>query len=351
MLGMISVRRSIDDLDKVASTAEHNERLASQSIAAWQVSLRSVQHRVIPLIPEAGNPVSREWEALCKTIRTGMPEDVLAKTSAEVDRLLERYATGVKTVKEQDLIALRNILSVLAAAADGIRYRSETSCGELHELGASLSRLAEVESAEELRTRLSEEANSLREIVEKMEKDARTAEAGMRDDLLAFQLRLIEAEAAAVTDSLTGLSNRRLLERELDLRIQNGVSFCVILFDVDEFKSVNDRFGHDCGDQVLRSVAHALREQVRPGDVVARWGGDEFFAILDCPLKDALRRSKQISQKLDTRYSVQWGNRTIQVAVKASVGVVEHQRGESAVDLFRRVDQAMYAAKPVPARA
>jgi len=105
--------------------------------------------------------------------------------------------------------------------------------------------------------------------------------------------------------------------------------------------------GHsDCGDQVLKLFAHILNEQVRPGDVVARWGGDEFFVLFDCELKDALKRAQQIASRLSTRYEFYVDGKSVTLPLRASAGVVEYRTGESAADLFRRADQAMYAAKP-----
>jgi diguanylate cyclase len=79
--------------------------------------------------------------------------------------------------------------------------------------------------------------------------------------------------------------------------------------------------------------------------VVARWGGDEFFVILDCVMKDALRRSQQISEKLARRYEMVWNGKKTPIGLRASSGVVEYCCGETAEELFRRADQAMYAVK------
>src|SRR5207245_4052528 len=97
----------------------------------------------------------------------------------------------------------------------------------------------------------------------------------------------------AATDALTGLANRRTLETELDRAVARArrrrkpVSF--VLLDVDHFKALNDTFGHQAGDEVLRDVARSLATQVRPEATVARYGGEEFAVLLpDCSAEEAV---------------------------------------------------------------
>src|SRR5690606_40678017 len=88
----------------------------------------------------------------------------------------------------------------------------------------------------------------------------------------------------AITDSLTGLYNRRYFQNELRREIararRTGSVFSVLILDLDDFKSINDRFGHKEGDRVLQQVADTLRRTCRRTDVVARWGGEEFAVLL-----------------------------------------------------------------------
>src|SRR4029079_9286753 len=103
-------------------------------------------------------------------------------------------------------------------------------------------------------------------------------------DVTAEKDLIAEREREAMTDALTGISSRRAAEAALGLELaraeRSGKSFSVALFDIDHFKHVNDAHGHLAGDEVLRQVAAVLAAQVRRTDVVARWGGEEFVAIL-----------------------------------------------------------------------
>lgn len=161
---------------------------------------------------------------------------------------------------------------------------------------------------------------------------------------------LEQVELLASLDPLTGVANRRDLDRELDARIGAGQEFCVLLFDVNGFKTINDRYGHLYGDQVLKQVAARLASQVRVRDYVCRWGGDEFLAILACDLAIASSRSRQIAERLNGSYHIAAEGREIQVSVTVTVGFVQYRSGESAEELFRRADDAMYREKHVPRR-
>lgn len=139
----------------------------------------------------------------------------------------------------------------------------------------------------------------------------------------------------AVVDELTGVLNRRgivgQLEREIARADRGGGPLSLLFFDLDDFKRVNDEFGHQAGDAILQQTAYALSAGVRLGDWVGRLGGDEFVVVApDCPPEAAHALAARLRAALQTR---------------ASVGVAAHQFGESARDLLDRADAAMYANK------
>lgn len=152
---------------------------------------------------------------------------------------------------------------------------------------------------------------------------------------------------AARTDPLTGLLNRRamleLLEYEDKRTQRQGTPFCIVLGDLDHFKQINDHYGHQAGDQVLREVAVRLRQQLRGQDTVARWGGEEFILLLP---NTRLAGAVQVAEKL----RVQVAALTITVSdqrlqTSLSLGVSECAAGGEVGDSIRRADLAMYEAK------
>ncbi len=155
-------------------------------------------------------------------------------------------------------------------------------------------------------------------------------------------------ESVAATDALTGLPNRRAAEeqlrRELGRAERYGGDVSVVWFDLDRFKEVNDVHGHEAGDAVLREIGAALRPELRASDVLARWGGEEFVAIL--PEQDraaAARTAERLRATLEAHPMMKAVGTGLRVT--ASFGVAWWRAGEAPRDVLRRADRAMYRAK------
>jgi diguanylate cyclase (GGDEF)-like protein len=150
----------------------------------------------------------------------------------------------------------------------------------------------------------------------------------------------------STVDSLTGLYNRTFffsaLEREIARGDRSGRAFCLVMLDLDDLKAVNDRFGHVAGDQVLRSVADTMKSGVRKIDVAARYGGDEFVALL--PETDPTG-GWVLAEKIRLTVAEQ-GMPGVEPTPTVSVGVVSYPAdGRSADALLVSADRAMYASK------
>lgn len=147
----------------------------------------------------------------------------------------------------------------------------------------------------------------------------------------------------ATTDGLTGLVNHRTLQGILRDQIKKSKKkkgkLAIILLDVDHFKSFNDDYGHQEGDEVLRSIGKILMDNVREEDVVARYGGEEFMAILPgASIEIAIERAEVLRTAIE---GFGWKNKT----VTASFGIAEFERKISPTELITRADKALYAAK------
>lgn len=151
----------------------------------------------------------------------------------------------------------------------------------------------------------------------------------------------------ATTDPLTLLYNRgymvELAGRHIAEREHAGRRLAFLLMDVDHFKQVNDLHGHDCGDRVLSQVGALLREALREGDSVGRWGGEEFLALL--PGADT-RQATQVAERVRQAVAgYDWSLYGLHAPVTLSIGVSEHQAGEKLSDSLNRADAALYAGK------
>ena len=166
-------------------------------------------------------------------------------------------------------------------------------------------------------------------------------------DLL--RAKLDEGMEQAVTDALTGLHNRRYMEGHLatlvQQAIQAGRALSIVIADIDYFKSVNDTYGHDAGDIVLREFAARLRRNTRGIDLACRLGGEEFVVIMpDTELSRAMPAAERVRACIEAEaFQV---NSSTQLRVTASVGIATLERKDDTPEtLFKRADKALYAAK------
>ena len=150
------------------------------------------------------------------------------------------------------------------------------------------------------------------------------------------------ARTIAETDQLTGIANRRRTTAELAQAVlaarQKGRSVSIAMFDVDHFKRVNDTYGHQAGDEVLKRVANTAGEAIRAKDLVGRFGGEEFVIVLpDTKAETAMCVAERV------RTAIEAGGRNPGVTV--SIGIAELAVGETGESLLQRADQALYIAK------
>lgn len=151
----------------------------------------------------------------------------------------------------------------------------------------------------------------------------------------------------ALTDSLTGLPNRACLEGELERCLDEyaryGWNVGLLFLDVDHFKAVNDTYGHDRGDDVLRLVATTLAQNCRASDIVGRWGGEEFVGLVRNANPLNLLQIAERNRMLVEQSFIRVDGRPLNVTI--SLGAVLARPGESADSLVRRADQLMFESK------
>ena len=157
-----------------------------------------------------------------------------------------------------------------------------------------------------------------------------------------------QLEALVQSDHLTRLANRRHFENTLlkavNRRSSDTDAMCLLLIDIDYFKEINDQYGHSAGDTVLMQVAGLLESAMRQGDLVARYGGDEFVAHMRCDLEIGRQRAKKIRETID-EHQFFWQGQELHLTVSIGLLSCDMAHPPELEKMLREVDKAMYQAK------
>lgn len=179
----------------------------------------------------------------------------------------------------------------------------------------------------------------------------------MRPTIEELQKEIERLKRLAHHDELTGILNRHGFREEVERvfqavifrsagkekRNRPVVPFSLVFFDVDNFKKVNDTYGHDVGDAVLKFVSHIAGSNLRQSDVLARWGGEEFvISLIGAPEEVAARIAGYLREKI-AESPMRSGD--IELPITASFGIAEYEGEESIDELVAKADKAMYHAK------
>ncbi len=159
--------------------------------------------------------------------------------------------------------------------------------------------------------------------------------------------RMKELEKLALLDNLTQLANRIYLEREMHARFEEfkrfKVPFGIFFIDIDHFKSVNDRFGHDVGDRVLKFIAATFLANSRPFDVYGRWGGEEFIGIIrNIGSEDLVLLGNRLRVLIEHSYIVHQDQK---LSIKVSIGATMAREDDNIEKLLKRADTLLYESK------
>lgn len=164
----------------------------------------------------------------------------------------------------------------------------------------------------------------------------------------ALRQKLEELQDMAMFDSLTGLANRRFLEMNLSTRLEElkryGCSFSIMFIDVDRFKSINDMWGHQIGDRMLKMISTTMVNSLRSCDIIGRWGGEEFVALLINMKEDALFQVVDRFRRLVENSALTLDNGS-SLSATVSIGATIARAGETAEMLVERADKLMFESK------
>lgn len=271
---------------------------------------------------------------------------VLSQNRQKLREELHAFATQADKILDHKEKQFRDILRSFADAATTLARQSTVNNRRLTGFTRNLDALIGLQDLAELRKRMVKEVADLKQAVAEIHEASQQSVMELHAELRQFQEKLAVSEEIARTDVLTGLSNRRAGEQALQMAVSSRKPFSIVLVDLNGFKGINDRWGHPTGDAVLTQFANRIGSVVRAGDLVCRWGGDEFLVLMPgCNLSQATLRSQEVCRTVEGEYRLIVAGVPISLRLRAAMGVAEWKSGEKLEMLVQRADDALYKEK------
>jgi len=246
---------------------------------------------------------------------------------------------------------LRHIIDLLTRAMVSVDVENDAYHRKILEQSEKMEQITRLDDIRKIKSALEKEVQTLRETV-RHKQDGEQA----RIESLAGQVKILRqelelAKEESLRDGLTGTYNRRAFDDQLQSLVERNLlhrqDFALLVLDIDDFKKVNDTYGHPVGDRVLLAVANTCNQMVRSDDFLARYGGEEFVMLLPgASRRNAAKKGKQICKTIHaTRYTLEQGDPDETLSLTVSIGVTAFKRGDTAAMVIERADQALYKAK------
>ena len=286
-------------------------------------------------------------EALASAEAVRRLQSDFERTTATIGGFAQRQKEYLRD-REAELKGIIDVLTKAVLVQDTENREYNRS---ILEQSRRLEEISLLDDIKRVKLALVKEVDLLREAVR--EKEARD---GAKLEHLSRQVKdlkgeLQSARAESERDGLTGVLNRRTFDRLLaDLTGRNTVQAqeaALLMIDIDDFKLVNDRYGHLTGDSVLAAIVGKCRQSTRGEDVMARYGGEEFCIVLPgASLRNAVKKGREICAAIaSTRYVLEGVPTKEPLAITVSIGVSVLRKGDTAASLIERADRALYLAK------
>jgi diguanylate cyclase (GGDEF)-like protein len=343
---VISLKKYLDmDPDKPHVSAPDPGELLSATLESYGSTLLAVAKNGVRACPALGSDLQQALEGLQRRLSYDISLSLVRGTGKQVEEQLQQWGGRTAEYFKAKTNDVKELLIALASTAESMGKQDQRYAKQLGDFTRQLHTIADLDDLAQMRASLVKRAAELKSCVDEMTKDSDKSLAQLRAEVATYETKLKTVEHLAFRDPLTGLANRRSVEERIEWRIARENMFCVVILDLDRFKHVNDTHGHVAGDSLLRQFSQELRSNIRPSDIVGRWGGDEFIMVLDCDLPGARSQIERMKKWVLGDYTLQVGTTEVKINLDASIGVAQWQPGETVLQITERADASMYHGK------
>jgi diguanylate cyclase (GGDEF)-like protein len=297
-------------------------------------------------IPALGAELDANLQGLEHLLSLNPASESVRQTENQVEALLQQWGERTAEHLKSKADEVKELLIALARTAESVGDRDHRYSSQFTDLTIHLERIGDLDNLTQIRSSLVRRVAELKDSVEQMTRDSHELVSRLRAEVSAYEARLKQAEHLVLKDEITGAASRHSAEESIQWNIANRQTFCILMLDLNGFKPINDVHGHLAGDHLLKQFAMRLQLNVRQGDLVSRWGGDEFVVLLACDSAGARSRVDRIRKSVFGKYTIQDGAGEAQyVQVDASIGLAQWRPGETMQQLVAQADAVMYQDK------
>ena len=248
---------------------------------------------------------------------------------------------------------LREIIEIMSKALTSQNDENRKYHQSIYKRSEKIERITLLDDLRKIRAALEQEIKQLRRDVESKQIMEENRMKALDREINVLSRELQKAKREALTDALTGLSNRKAFDQFIiDLSNKSALgngSFALLLLDIDDFKKINDTYGHQTGDNILVLIARECRGIIRSNDFAGRYGGEEFVLILpSSSLRNGVKKARQIRKAIASahyKHTLDGTDSGITLRITVSIGVSVFRKDDTSATVLERADKALYKAK------
>lgn len=339
------------DLDELSQRLSDNESLLAFFKEAIGSLLIFIKQFSLDLQEINADAFKKEIDVLSEKFNSEEKVERIASDFENRKKNILKYIQKLERYVGDREKEFKGIIDILIKAMATLDSDNQDFHQKIYQQSEEIEKITLLDDIKKIKSSLESEISKIRETIkEKQARDKQNFDRlSSKVDVLNVELK--KAKNASLTDGLTGAYNRQGFDRLLTGLVERNkiakTPFCLLFIDIDNFKEINDQYGHPIGDRVLLALVQKCNEETRKDDFVARLGGDEFAVIMAAAsLRNAIKKGRQLCRNISgTRYSVTGGEDARELSFSISIGISEYRIEDTVDEVIARADKALYAAK------
>jgi diguanylate cyclase len=286
-------------------------------------------------------------EKLISEEKTKKLQSVFEKNKINILTYIKKQKEYLKDREDE----FKEIIDLLTKAMTVVDHDNQIYNEKIYKQSEKLEKITLLDDIKKIKNSLIIEIENIRKTLKEKELHDSEKLEKLSEKVNSLNVELEKAKEESIKDGLTGVYNRKDFDRYIGMLVERNTvakaPFSILLLDIDDFKKINDNFGHQTGDRVLVALAHKCREYIRSGDYLARYGGEEFVVVLPgASLRNAVKKAKFICREIaKAKYALEARKEDTIISITISIGVSVHKKGDTVTTIIERSDKALYAAK------